>query len=155
MSKSAEQLLDDALGALQPFYDPGDDGSPIRLSLDAIGGLLAQHAGVLAEDLAEALRALGADSGLVATITQLHEVAKGGEYGAGLRENEIDEVNGAIEEVHDPLRELVLQYLHAGRSPRPDRVDRHHPKKKKKNTMKKAKKTTKTTKKKRTTRSSR
>jgi hypothetical protein len=109
---TAEQraALDDALSALQPFYDPGDDGDGVRLALNAIAGILGGKADIEVEGddgLNGVLEALDADSELREAIDQLYKIAGGGAYGDGLTGKDANKINDLIQDIEEPLVALI------------------------------------------------
>src|SRR5690349_1369182 len=109
------EALNKAEESLQPYYDPGDDGYPVALALDAIAAVLAEKAGieVPAEDgLIEVLVQLGAGAELQAGIKdlqieiedlragieELYAAARGAEYGGGLTKKGARTVNNHVQD---------------------------------------------------------
>jgi hypothetical protein len=112
-----EVLLDRALGALQPFYSEGEDGSPVRLAFDAIAGLLAKNAGTTENpNLVATLQKLKADRGLIVSVEKVYGAAQGSDYGTGLTGDQAREVN-KVEEIHDELRDFVLGRIRGKQKP--------------------------------------
>jgi hypothetical protein len=113
MSKAErEEELEEAFESLKPFYDEGDDGDAIRMSLNAIAAVIADKARLVIQEegtLIEVLEMLKADEDLRATIEELYELAQGGGYGDGLSEDAADEINGLLqpEDFEEPLREYI------------------------------------------------
>jgi hypothetical protein len=102
--------LDDAVAALQPFYDAGDDGYPVTLALDALAGILGETADLDVEaerGLVPLLETLSAPEDLRDDVQKLYENAEGGEYGMGLSQKQAKMVNDLVQEIVDPLVELL------------------------------------------------
>lgn len=107
-----QEALDEAMSALQPFYDPGDDGDGVRIALNAIAGLLGERFDIAVPEndgLNHVLRSLKADQSLRATVRKLYKVAAGGAYGEGLSKKDASKVNDLVQDVVGPLFELVQQ----------------------------------------------
>jgi len=107
-----EESLEEAIAALQPFYDPGDDGDAVRIALNAIAGLLGERSDipVPADDgLNAVLQKLTADVELRAFVRQLYKAAGRGAYGDGLSKKDANKINDIVQDVIDPLVELVRQ----------------------------------------------
>ena len=105
--------IDDAVGALQPFYYPEDDGYPISLALDALAGVLGAKARVEVEaknGLSILLEQLSAPTDLQANVEKLYENAAGGEYGSGLSKKQAKAINDLVQEVVDDLVEYITTY---------------------------------------------
>jgi len=105
--------IDDAVAALQPFYDPGDDGYPVTLALDALAGILGEVADVDVEaerGLISLLETLSAPEDLREEVEKLYENAKGGEYGMGLTRKQANVVNNLVQEVVDPLVDFISSF---------------------------------------------
>ncbi|MDP1920649.1 MAG: hypothetical protein Q8L14_30680 [Myxococcales bacterium] len=96
---SKVDAIDAALDALSPFYEEGDDGDAIRMALAA----LASECGFADSD--EFISSLAEDLGH--DVNKLSELAKGGEYGAGLTASGAKEINGIVQDVVESLREHV------------------------------------------------
>jgi len=113
-----QTTIDGAVAALQPFYDPEDDGYPISLALNALAGILGTKAGMEVEaenGLSVILEKLSAPAELQSDIEKLYENAAGGEYGLGLSKKQSETINDLVQEVVDPLVEFITTY----RRPRP------------------------------------
>jgi hypothetical protein len=104
------EAVDDAFGALQPFYDPGDDGDGVRLSLDAVASVLADS---LERDLdgdeplSSILDDLTAPQDLRKMIDDLYEAAKGGSYGDGMSKEQTKKVNDLVQDIYEPLHDFL------------------------------------------------
>jgi len=104
------EALEDAFGALQPFYDPEDDGDGVRLSLDAIASLLAdctEREIEGDEPLSTLLVELDAPKKLLKMVDDLYEAAQGGSYGEGMSQEQANTVNDLVEAVYDPLHRFL------------------------------------------------
>ena len=113
MSGTRDNTLLDAVAALQPFYDPGDDGYGVELALDAVAGILGEKAGVDVETergLIQLLVDLGAPKQLQKDVEKLYDHAQGGEYGMGLTKKQAQVVNDLVEHLHDELVEYVSSF---------------------------------------------
>jgi hypothetical protein len=91
-----EQQIETAADALSPFYEEGDDGDAIRMSLDSIASVCGF--GGINELTA------GMDEELRSDVKKLYELAKAGEYGTGLTEEDAQEINDIVEGVADRLK---------------------------------------------------
>lgn len=110
--------VEEAFGALQPFYDPEDDGDGVRLSLDAIASVLADATGRDLEGdepLSSLLEELKAPSDLQEMIDELYEAAEGGSYGEGMSKEQAEKVNSLVQDIYDPLHLFLKK---AARAPR-------------------------------------
>lgn len=119
MRRTDRTAIDDAVAALQPFYDPEDDGYPISLALDALAGVLGTKAGVnvAAENgLSAILERLSAPAELQSDVEKLYENAAPGEYGSGLSKKQAQAINDLVQEVVDPLVEFITTYRRPRRS---------------------------------------
>jgi hypothetical protein len=120
MRHTDRTTIDDAVAALQPFYDPGDDGYSISLALNALAGVLGTRADVeiAAENgLSVILEKLSAPVDVQVNVEKLYKTAAGGEYGSGLSKKQAQSINDLVQEVVDPLVEFITTY----RRPRPNR----------------------------------
>lgn len=118
MRSDEKTAIKDAVAALQPFYDPGDDGYPVTLALDALAGVLGNKAGVDVEEekgLAVLLAKLDAPDDLTSGVEKLYGNTAGGEYGAGLSKKQARTINDLVQEVVDPLVELITSYRRSRR----------------------------------------
>lgn len=110
LTTEQKAALDDALGALQPFYDPGDDGDAVRVALNAIAGVLGERIEIeVAKDdsLNGVLDILDAEGELREAIVELYEIAKKGAYGEGLTKKGADRINDLVEEIEGPLTVII------------------------------------------------
>lgn len=110
LTQEQQDALDEAFEALQPFYDPGDDGDSVRLALNAIAGILGEKARVKvdADDgLKGVLSALSADEELRDAVEQLYETAGEGAYGDGLSKKGADKINDLVQEIEEPLMAVI------------------------------------------------
>jgi hypothetical protein len=110
LTTEQQAALDDARGALQPFYDPGDDGDAVRVALNAIAGILGERIEIeVAKDdsLNGVLDILDADGELRDAIAELYETAKKGAYGEGLTKKDADRINDLVEEIEGPLAVIL------------------------------------------------
>lgn len=113
MTSSADKELREAEEALQPYYDPGDDGYPVTLALDTIAAVLGKKAGieVPAEDgLIEVLAKLNAPAELRSGIEELYAAARGAEYGDGLTKKGARTVNNHVQDYAPDAIELARTY---------------------------------------------
>lgn len=113
MRSSDEKKLDEAEEALQPYYDPGDDGDLVTLALDMIAAVLGKKAGieVPGEDgLLEVLAQLKAPADLQSGIEELYAAARGAEYGGGLTKKGARIVNNHVQDYAPDAIELARTY---------------------------------------------
>jgi hypothetical protein len=102
--------VEEAFEALQPFYDPGDDGDGIRLALDAIAGVLSDATERELEgdeSLATLLEELKATKDLIQMVEDLYTTAEGGSYGEGMSKEDANKVNDLVQDIEEPLREFL------------------------------------------------
>jgi len=102
--------VDEAFEALQPFYDSGDDGDGVRLALDAIASVLADATRREVEEdesLTTLLGELNAPEDLIQMVDDLYEAAEGGSYGEGMSMEDAKKVNDLVQDIHEPLREIL------------------------------------------------
>jgi hypothetical protein len=125
--------IEDAASALRPFYEPGDDGYPVSLALDALATALADKADLVLKGkhaLVHVLGAMKAPSGLRVGVEKLYEHAAGGEYGLGLSKKQAREINALADELVEPLVEYI-QTVTVGRHARSSTRSRRVAKRKK------------------------
>jgi hypothetical protein len=112
--------IEDAANALRPFYEPGDDGYPVGLALDALAKVLADKAGVDLEGkdaLAHVLAVLKAPSEIRTGVEELYRYAAAGEYGLGLSKKQVRTINALAKALVDPLLEYIETFA-PGQRPR-------------------------------------
>jgi hypothetical protein len=112
LTNEQSAALDDAFSALQPFYDPGDDGDGVRLALNAIAGILGSKADIEVESddgLNGVLEALEPGSELRETIDKLYKVAGEGSYGDGLTAKGANQINDLVQDIEGPLVALITR----------------------------------------------
>src|SRR5689334_18924850 len=110
LTQEQQAALDEAFEALQPFYDPGDDGDGVRLALNAIAGILGEKTQIKVDEddgLKGVLSVVSADQELRDAVDQLYETAGGGAYGDGLSKKAADKINDLVQEIEEPLMALI------------------------------------------------
>jgi hypothetical protein len=127
MTSRHGKALNEAQESLQPFYDPGDDGYPVTLALDAIAAVLGKKAGIevpeedgLLEVLAQIVARAELQAGirdlpfeikdLRAGIEELYAAARGAEYGGGLTKKGARTVNNHVQDYAEAALELARTY---------------------------------------------
>lgn len=119
MRGARKTMIDDAVAALQPFYEPGDDGYPVKLALNALAGVLTEKADldVKAEDgLIDLLEWLKAPAEIRTSVEELYKNAAGGEYGLGLSKRQARAINDLVQEVVDELVDYIQNFVPRRRS---------------------------------------
>src|SRR5687767_12060640 len=97
-SETLEDRIENAADPLIAYYEDGDDAAAVRMSLDALGGVLVQcserdppqQKRVLLPFLEESSEA---SQDLVEAVSKLYDLARGGSYGVGLTEETAEELN--------------------------------------------------------------
>jgi hypothetical protein len=110
LTEEETAALDEAFGALQPFYESGDDGDGVRLALNAIAGILGDRAEIEVEEddgLNGVLETLEADQELRDAVEELYDTAGEGAYGDGLSKKGADKINDLVRDIEEPLVALI------------------------------------------------